>query len=101
MVKLLSVDRTDISEPSEEGRQDLTGQVQNGSRKGEIITLEAPLSFSQGVAPTYQTGSQLFVDLSGKSVTITSVKRDRYVLLLLGLLILLVWWGGSKQGGVN
>ncbi|MBP1043360.1 YibE/F family protein [Vagococcus sp. BWB3-3] len=98
VVKLLSVDRTDISDPSEEGRQDLTGQIQNGPRKGEIITLDAPLSFSQGVAPTYQKGSQLFVDLSGKTVTIISVKRDRYVLLLLGLFILLVWWVGSKQG---
>lgn len=98
LLKVLSVETTDRSDPSEEGRQEITGRIQNGSHKGEIITFEAPTSYSQAVAPTYQIGSQLFIDRSGETVNVQSVKRDRYVLLLLGLFILLIWWVGKRQG---
>lgn len=98
IVKVTAVTVAEVLKPEEEQTQQILAVSQNGADKGKSLTIIAPVSFSEGVSPAYVKGDQLFVDITKDRVTITSVKRDRYVLLMLGLFALIVWWVGQKQG---
>lgn len=98
IVKVMTVKGPKELLPEEEQIQEIQAIIQNGSNRGEALTFVTPVSFSEGVSPLYQKGDQLFIAIQGERVTITNVKRDRYVLIVLGLFAVAVWWVGRKRG---
>lgn len=70
--------------------QDLTGIIKNGKYKGNIISFKNETSFSHVADDKYHKNTELLVKLSndGESISeIVSVKRDKYVVILLVIFI--------------
>lgn len=99
IMRVTSVSLPESLVPELEQEQVLQGVMLNGPTKGQELTLTVPVSYSEAVAPVYHKGVDVF--LTQDLTTIKSVKRDRYVLLLLGLFMLIVWWVGRGQGGLS
>lgn len=98
LIQVLAVSSSVDGETTDEQEQTLQAVFLNGPTKGQSIELTVATSYAEATAPRYHKGDQLFIDKQGQETIITNVKRDRYVLILLGLFILVVWWVGQKQG---
>ena len=80
--------------------QKVTGIIKNGNYKGKTITLTNKYSSSL-VYDKYIKGTELLVNLSknGDSITsVTNIKRDKYIVLLLVLFIDLIILIAKKKG---
>lgn len=66
-------------------RQKVTGVVKNGGRKGEKISFTSRYTESQVKTTRYRAGDELFVRFQGNNVSVLSVKRDAWLVGLMGL----------------
>lgn len=80
--------------------QTLTGILQNGTRKGKGVILRNEYSYSGVLDQKYHKGDKVFVGVSGKSLSggIKGIKRDGYLVVLLGGLLLLLLVVSGKNG---
>jgi uncharacterized membrane protein len=80
--------------------QKITGKIMNGKYKGKVIKFTHTYSESLVVDDKYENHTELFVNLSpdGNQVLgVTSIKRDKYLVILLVIFIdLLVLVAGKK-----
>lgn len=65
--------------------QRLTAVVENGGQKGKTVTFSNDYTASQTKTTRYRRGDRLFVRLDGGAVTVLSVKRDVWLVVLAGL----------------
>lgn len=65
--------------------QRLTAVVENGGRKGQRVAFSNSFTASQTKTTRYRVGDQLFVRMDGGRVTVLSVKRDIWLVVLAGL----------------
>lgn len=79
--------------------QSITGEIQNGARKGQSITLEHQYSQSQAISYPLEKGDTFFLGQDGHSVG--DLKRDVYVVLIGWLFILVLLFVGRKQGALS
>lgn len=82
--------------------QKITARILNGAYKGKEITLSNEYTSSQVQTQKYHKGDTVLLngskDRPGK--TIRSVKRDIYLVVLVGGLIILLIYITRKQGGL-
>jgi len=100
IVKINSIVNEEII-GSEYYNQKIVGTIKNGKYKGKEVTLTNTSSISGVYDEQLHKHSELFVELSkngDKVVGITSIKRDKYIVLLLMLFIDLIILVSSKTG---
>ena len=81
--------------------QNLTAELINGSRKGQLITLENSYTSFKVYNQRYNVGDELFVSIdsdTGLTGKITGVKRDKYIAMMVGLFVLSLLIVGKRQG---
>ena len=79
----------------------IVGEIKNGEHKGRILTTENYSTTSGVYDDQFHKNSELIVELSedgNKILSITNIKRDKYIVLLLVLFIDLMIIVGKKQG---
>lgn len=82
--------------------QDIRAVIQNGQYKGQTVTLQNEYAQSQIKTEKYTKGERLFVELSGDQhelkATVSGVKRDTYLVLLVSLTVLSLLLVTSGKG---
>lgn len=83
-------------------KQKISAIVRNGEYKGEAIILENIFAYSGIKSEEYRVGDRIFVNLQSNegilSGTITGVKRDTYIALLLGVFMMGLLLVAPKKG---
>jgi len=83
--------------------QVLEGRIMNGVYKGQIILLKNSFSSSELYQDSFSKGDEVFITLNSQgstslSGTITGLKRDKYVVLLLSALMMLLVFLEKRKG---
>ena len=86
-------------------QQKLIAEVKNGEEKESRIYLTNDYSMSQGFDQKFKVGSEVFVSINSVSGeheiltgTITGVKRDKYLVVVLWVFIFILLAVGKRQG---
>jgi len=77
--------------------QTIQGLVKNGPQKGQEVEFENTYSSSGVYDEKYQVGDDLFVEL-GSLVMVKSLKRDKYMVLPLAILVMMILVFMKKKG---
>lgn len=86
--------------------QTITAVLRNGSQKGRTVTIENKYGKSQVYDIKYKTGDDIFIENikaqgSGFTASVTGVKRDWFVALILCLLFGLFLMTGGREGALT
>lgn len=86
-------------------QQELIAEVKNGIEKGSHIYLTNDYSMSQGFDQKFEIGSEVFVSIDPvqeehqiQTGSITGVKRDKYLVVVLWVFIFILLAVGKRQG---
>ena len=79
-------------------KQTITGVIKNGKLKDKTYTLENITSKSGVYDEQLHISSEVFVNITNEKVSITNVKRDKYIVILLVLFIDLMLLIGKNKG---
>lgn len=78
--------------------QQLTLTLKNGAHKGEEVIVENNYSTSQANDYEFKQGVELFLTIEKEQATIDGVKRDKYLAIMIWMLLLMLIAVGKKQG---
>ncbi|WP_440895633.1 YibE/F family protein [Amphibacillus sp. Q70] len=82
--------------------QQMTAEIKNGEQKGQHIHIVNEHSSSGAYDFSYNTGDELFVSIDQDSTSltgsITDVKRDKYVVVVMWIFIFTLLLVGRRQG---
>ncbi|MEK5185395.1 YibE/F family protein [Solibacillus sp. FSL W7-1324] len=109
LIEITDISSTEVEDPNHNKdvlyQQKLVAEVKNGEEKGSRINLINDYSMSQGFDQKFNVGSEVFVSIN--SVTreneiltgsITGVKRDKYLVVVLWVFIFILLIVGKRQG---